>query len=230
MKQLLTSVLLLFVLSVGVAEATTGQKIMLTNLEDFFRFENVQQLESRFGKKNVFTEKTFYGNPADGGPSYLVSQVKFNTPQSVLVIWNEKGNLVCGVQTSAYAYDGITKKAKLIPNNWKTKQGVYAGMNLSLLVRKNLSPLTFYVQSGSLNSNYGTIILKNERLKSQLKVPFSTQKLIYVYTLDLKGLKEFFPELKDSILKSNHVIVKKMNPILDVISIYREGLKPQTKK
>jgi len=232
MKQPLTTIFLLFVLCVGVAHAaaTADKYVVLTNLEDLFRFENVQQLESHFGKDNVFTEKTFFGNPADGGPAYLVSQVKFNTPQSVLVIWNGKGNLVCGVQTSAYYYDAMTQKIILIPNSWKTKQGVFAGMTLSMLVRKNWSPLKFYVQPGRLNTNFGTILLKHERLRSHFRVPFSIQKLIYVYTLDLKRLNEFFPELKDSVLKSNNKIVKQLNPILDVISIYREGFKPQNNK
>jgi len=230
MKQLMISFFLFFVFYVGVTQAATGKKVELTNLEDFFRFENIQQLESHFGKDNVFTEKTFYGDPTDGESPNLVSQVKFDTPQSVLVIWNEKGNLVCGVQTSAYFYDGITKKKKLITNHWKTMQGVYAGMSLSGLVKKNWSPLKFYVQPGKLNPNFGTVLLSHERLKSQLKVPFSAQKLIYSYTLDLKRLKEFFPELKDSILKSNNQIVRQMNPILDLISIYREGFKPENKK
>jgi len=230
MKQLMTSFFLLFVFYVGVTQAATGKKVELTNLEDFFRFENIQQLESHFGKENVFTEKTFFGDPTAGESPYLVSQVKFDTPQSVLVIWNEKGNLVCEVQTSAYFYDGKNKKTIFIPNNWKTKQGMYAGMPLAMLVRKNRSHLKFYVQPRKLNSNFGTILLQNERLRSQLKVPFSTQKLIYVYTLDLKRLKKFFHEFKDSILKSNNRIVRQMNPILDLISIYREGFKPENKK
>lgn len=227
MKYFISLILFFLLVSAGFAQPDKNKKITINKLEDFFRFENVQQLESYFGGKNVFTENTFYGNPNQGSKPYLVSQVKFDTPQSVLIIWNGAGNVVCEVQTSAFYYDFVTKKLKEIPNTWKTKQGVSAGMRLNNLVRLNWWPLSFYTQDVEPYGKAGNIILKTGMLRSEIRVPFSNQKLIYEYMLDTEYIKEFISDVTTPVMKSNTNSVKKWNPILGLISIYREGLKPE---
>lgn len=227
MKQLLSFVFLFLLVNAGLAQADRSKKITLNKLEDFFRFDNVEQLESYFGKKNVFTEIAFYGDPNEGNKSYLVSQVKFTTPQSVLVIWNGAGNVVCEVQTSAFYFDFVSKELKKLTNNWKTRQGVFAGMPLSSLVRINWWQLAFYVQDLEQDGKEGMIILKNGVLLKKNKVSFSNQKLVYEYNIDMKDIRKFFPEITTPILISNNKMVKKWNPILGLISIYREGLRPE---
>jgi hypothetical protein len=225
MKQLFIFVLFLSVCYVSPAQKKLNKEPVLNKLEDFFRFENVKQLNSHFGSKNVYTESTFYGDPNKGGKYCLVSQVNFGTPFSVLVIWNGDGTQLLEVQTSAYFYDFESKKIKLIPNKWKTTQGVHAGMNLSQLVKVNWFTLSF--QPHQENQAFGLILKGFGWLKNDLKVSFSTQKLIYVYTLDLKRINDFFPQIPTTILKSNSKIIRKWDPMLELVTIYRDGLKPE---
>ena len=224
MKQLITFVLVLFVIFAIPVYAGSSRKPVLNTLEDFFRFESVEQLTSYFGAKNVFTESTYFDDPNLGGKPYLVSQVNFGTPFSVLIVWNKEGNQLCEVQTSAYFYDEFNKKIMLIPNNWRTCQGIQAGMNLSHLIAVNWFALTFRIHKEGLDN--GVILHSFGWLKNESKVSFSTQKLGYIYRLDLKRIKEFFPELSVSTLKSNNKLVRKWNPMLELVTIYKEGLKP----
>jgi len=225
MKQLFISFLLLFTICACPARIRSNQKLVLNKLEDFFRFKDVGQLTSFFGAKNVYTENTFYGDPNKGGKSYLVSQVNFGTPFSVLAIWNRDGTQLCEVKTSAYFSDADSKKIKMIPNKWNTKQGVHAGMYLSQLVKVNWFTLSF--QAHQENQTYGLVMNGFGWLKNEIKVPFSAQKLIYIYTLDLKRINDFFPQVPTTILKSNSKIIRKWNPMLELVSIYREGMKPE---
>jgi hypothetical protein len=224
MKQLIIFVLILFVIIITPVHARSSRMPVLNRLEDFFRFESVEQLTSYFGAKNVFTESAYYDDPNLGGKPFLVSQVNFGTPFSVLVVWNNEGNQLCEVQTSAYYYDEQNKKLILIQNKWKTYQGIHAGMNLSQLVVVNWFALTFRIHKDGLDN--GVILHSFGWLKDESRVPFSTQKLEYTYTLDLKRIKEFFPELPAATLKSNNKLVRKWNPMLELVTIYREGLKP----
>jgi len=224
MKQPFLFVLFLFASWNTSGKANPIHVPVLKNLEDFFRFENVEQLTSCFGATNVFTEKTYFSDPNKTGKSCLTSQVNFGTSHSVLVIWNAEGNLVCEVKTSAFFYDYKSKKIKTIPNNWKTYQGIHAGMNLAQLVRVNWFVLKFRIHSGDLTD--GMILPGFGRLKEKANVSFSTQRLVYRYTLDLKKIKYFFPEATPSLLKSSDRTVRKWNPLLGIISVYREGIKP----
>ena len=62
MKQVLIFGLCLFILCDTSGQAKLTQKPVLNTLEDFFRFENVDQLTTHFGAENVFTEVRW--NPA----------------------------------------------------------------------------------------------------------------------------------------------------------------------
>lgn len=225
MKQVLISVMCLFVIYHSPAQVKSIQKPAINTLEDFFRFENVDQLTSRFGTENVFTEVTYYGDPNKGAKSYLASQVEFGTPHAVLVVWNHEGTQVVEVKSSAYYYDSQKGKIDMIPNEWKTIQGIHAGMSLSQLVKVNWFAITFLVQPGNLNN--GLILPGFGWLKEKRNVSFSKEKLIYNYTFDLKHIKNFFPELTASTLKSNNSTVRKWNPMLELVSVYREGKKPE---
>jgi len=224
MKRLLIYILLLFVVSIGQAQERKIQKFKISTIEDFFRFENVDQLCSYFGKENIFTEKTFYQKPESGGKAYLVSQVNFGTPKAVLVIWSGDGKLLCGVQSSAYFFDYKAQKKRLMPNNWKTKQGLASGMKLSELVKVNWFAIKFKTHTGK--ANYGDLFPGFGWLKFKRSVSFLPEKLIYEYTLDLKKRNEYFPTLSSLTLNSNDKLVRKWNPMLEMISIYREGMKP----
>lgn len=223
MRQLLLCVLLIFAASVCFAQEKNIQKPNIKTLEDYFQFKDVSQLSAAFGNENVFTENVFYQKPEDGGKPYLVSQVNFGTPKAVLVIWSEDGKVLCGVQASAFYYDYKMKKINFIPNNWKTKQGLHAGMKLSNLVKVNWFPLSIKTSDGKVN--YGIVQPGFGKLKDQIKVPHVNQRLIYVYTLDLKNVKEYFAKSPNAILRSNDKTVKKLNPMLEMISIYRDGFK-----
>lgn len=225
MKQVLISVMCLFVIFLSPAQVKSIQKPAINTLEDFFRFENVDQLTSHFGAENVFTEVTYFGEPNKGAKPYLTSQVDFGTPHAVLVVWNHKGTQVVEVKSSAYYYDSQKGKIAMIPNEWKTVQGIHAGMNLSQLVKVNWFALTFLVQPGNLNN--GTILHGFGWLREKRSVPYSKEKLVYNYTLDVKRIKNHFPGLTSSTLKSNDKTVRKWNPMLELVSIYREGMKPE---
>lgn len=225
MRQLLLCVLLVFAVSVCSAQEKSTQKPNIKNLEDYFHFKDISQLSATFGNENVFTENVFYQKPEDGGKPYLVSQVNFGTSKAVLMIWSEDGKVLCGVQASAFYYDYKMKKKSLIPNNWKTKQGLHAGMKLSNLVKVNWFPLS--IKTNVAKADYGIVLPGFGRLKDQIKVHHANQKLIYVYTLDLKNVNEHFSTSPKAILRSNDKIVKKLNPMLEMISIYREGFKPE---
>ncbi len=151
--------------------------------------------------------------------------MNFGTPLSVLVIWNGDGTQLCEVQTSVYFYDFESKKIKMIPNKWKTSQGVHAGMYLSQLVKVNWFTLSF--QTHQEDQAYGLILNGFGWLKNDIKLPFSPQKLIYIYTLDLKRINDFFPQIPTAILKSSSKIIRKWNPMLELVTVYREGLKPE---
>jgi hypothetical protein len=224
MKQPVLFVLFLFVVWNASGKAKPIYMPVLNHLEDFFRFENVDQLTSRFGSINVFTEKAYFGNPNKAGKFSLISQVNFGTPYSVLIVWNTEGNMVCEVKTSAYFLDYKSKKPKLIPNSWKTYQGIYAGMNLSQLVRVNWFVLKFRIHCGDLAD--GMILPGFGWLKEKTNVSFSTQRLVYRYTLDMKRVNDFFPEPTPSLLRSSDRTVRKWNPLLEIITVYREGLMP----
>jgi hypothetical protein len=225
MKKLIIFVLFLYGMSSLKANST--HKLVLNSLEDFFRFENVDQVTSYFGAENVFTESSYFGDPNLGGKSYLVSQVNFGTPKSILLIWNSAGNQLCEIKTNVYFFDFDTKKLKFIPNRWKTGQGIYAGMNLSRLVTINWLSMTVIVRNEPGDITYGNLVIQSGWIKNEIKVPFSVQKLVYIYTLDLKRIHDFFPVIPSGTLKSNNNIIKKWNPMLQMISIYREGLRPE---
>lgn len=225
MRQLLLGMLLTFAVSVCAAQEKNMQKPDIKNLEDYFQFNDVRQLSIFFGIENVFTENVFYQKPEDGGKPYLVSQVNFGTPKAILVIWSGDGKVLCGVQASAFYYDYKIKKMNLIPNNWKTKQGIHAGLKLTNLVKVNWFPLS--IKTNGAKANYGIVLPGFGRLKDQIKVPPANQKLIYEYTLDLKNVNEQFAKSPKAILRSNNKIVKKLNPMLEMISIYRDGFKPE---
>jgi hypothetical protein len=222
-------ILVLFISSLGICDAQTKSAVkpVLNTLEDFFRFENVEQLASYFGNKNVFTETAYFIEPLEGGKPYLVSEVNFGTAQSALVTWNSDGTEVYQIQASSYFQDHDTGETKMISNNWKTNQGLYAGMKLSQIARINLFPFSFNTQLAKGVENKGEIHLHYGRIKKERKVPFSSQKLVYRYTLDLKHIDDYFPQISTSTLKSNNKMVRKWNPMLELITIYREGLNPQ---
>jgi len=227
MKQL---ILVIFISIFVICEAQTKSDIKpnMNTLEDFFRFENVEQLTSYFGNKNVFSETVYFAEPSSGGKPYLVSEVNFGTTQSILVTWNSNGTEVCQVQVSSHFQDHETGKTRIIPNAWKTKQGLYAGMKLSQIGRINWFPFSFNTQLAKEVENRGEILLYFGWIKKDIKVPFSSQKLVYRYTLDLKRVSDYFPQLSAFTLKSNNKLVKKWNPTLELITIYREGLNPQS--
>jgi hypothetical protein len=227
MKQLIICVLFLAAFCICPAQKKTTQKPALNKLEDFFQFENVEQLTSYFGTRNVFTESVYYSDPNEGGKFNLVSEVNFGTPRAVLLIWNSEGTQLFEVRTNIYFYDFDSKKIKMIPNKWKTKQGIYAGMHLSQLVAINWLPVSFNVQHEIGDSTHGDLLINYGWIRKEIKVPFSIQRLFYNYTLDLKQLDVFFPQLSTPTLKSNNMIVRKWNPRLEMVTIYREGLKPE---
>ncbi|HEY6913413.1 MAG TPA: hypothetical protein VI413_01965 [Paludibacter sp.] len=212
---------------ISEAQTKSAEKPVLNTLEDFFRFENVEQLTSYFGTKNVFSETVYFSDPSNGGKPYLVSEVNFGTAQSILVTWNSKGTEIFQVQVSSYFQDRETGKMRMISNNWKTKQGLYAGMKLSQITRINWFPFSFNTQLNKGVENKGEILLHFGWIKKDIKVPFSSQKLVYSYTLDLKRISDYFPQLSALTLKSNNKLVRKWNPTLELITIYREGLNPQ---
>jgi hypothetical protein len=225
MRQLLVSICLIFGILLGQAQDKSLKKSAVITLEDLFRFENVGQLTDFFGRENVFTETTFYQKPEDGGKPYLQSQINFGTPKAVLAIWTGDGKTLCGVQVSAFYYNYKTQKLNLIPNEWNTRQRLHAGMKLSDVIRVNWFALSFETHKGKLN--YGHLIPGFGWLKKETKVSFLPQKLFYEYTLDLKKINEYFPKGDKLMLKSNDKTVRKWNPMLEMISIYRVGMKPQ---
>ena len=224
MKKLIIIVLFLNCL---LLQAKSNHRPVLNILEDFFRFENVEQLTLYFGAKNVFTESSYFGDPNQGGKSYLVSQVNFGTSKSVLLIWNIEGNQLCEIKTNVYFYDFDSKELKLIPNRWKTGQGIFAGMRLSQLVEINRFPMGVNFQNEPGETTYGNLLIHFGWIKNEMDVPYSVQKLVYVYTLDLKRIHKFFPQIPSGTLKSNNKILKKLNPMIEMLTIYREGLKPE---
>lgn len=225
MRQLLIYIFLFFGFLMGKAQDSSFKKSDIITLEDLFRFENVAELTAFFGENNVFTETTFYQNPGVGGKSYLQSQVNFGTPKAVLVIWTGDGKTMCGVQASAFYFNYKTNKMNLIPNDWTTKQRLHAGMNLSDVIKINWFALSFEA-SGS-KSTYGYLNPGFGWLKREITVPFLHQKLFYEYTLDLKRMKEYFPNTDKLKIKSNDRVVRKWNPMLEMISIYQVGMKPR---
>lgn len=225
MRQLLICVLSILVVFVSLAQEKNLQKPNIKNLEDYFQFKDVSQLSAVFGDENVFTESAFYRKPEDGGKPYLLSQVNFGTSKAVLMIWTGDGKILCGVQASAFYYDYKTQKMNLIPNSWKTKQGLHAGMRLSNLVKINWFPLSIKTNEGKVN--YGVVLPGFGMLKNKIKVPYANQKLIYLYSMDLKNVNEHFAKSPKTILRSNDKIVKKLNPMLEMISIYRDGFNPE---
>jgi hypothetical protein len=224
MRKLLIYAFLVFGFLMGKAQDNSLKKSDIKTLEDLFRFENVNELTAFFGQNNVFTETTFYQKPEDGGKSYLQSQINFGTPKAVLVIWTADGKTMCGVLTSAFYYNYKTKKMNLIPNEWNTKQRLHAGMKLSDVIKVNWFALSFEARGGKVN--YGNLNPGFGWLKSETAVSFLPQKLFYEYSLDLKRMKEYFPKLNKLTLKSNDKLVRKWNPMLEMISIYRVGMKP----
>ena len=226
MKQLTIFVLLLIVNCSSILQAKSNPKPVINSIEDFFQFENVEQLSDCIGAENVFTETAYYGDPNSGGKLYLVSQVNFGTPHQALLIWNREGNQLYEVQASAYFYDFKHKKIKFIPNKWKTRQGIHAGMHLSGLVAINWFPVTINIRHVKGDSAYGDLHIRLGWVKNKVKVPYFPQKLVYIYSLDLKRINEFFPASLEATLKSNHKVVKKWDPMLELVTVYREGLKP----
>ena len=229
MKKLILFILFLLVACISTVQAKSNQKPVLNKLEDFFNFENVEQLTQYFGSGNVFTESTYYGDPSNGGKPYLVSQVNFGTPHSVLLIWNREGNLLCEVQTSTYFYDFERNRIKLIPNQWKTRQGIHAGMHLSDLVSMSWFPMKLKIKLVQGDSTSVDLIIHNGWIRNDRKEIVSDKKLIYIYTLNLKRIHNFIPKVSITILKSNSEIIRKWNPMLELVTIYREGLKPDKK-
>jgi len=229
MKKLILFILFLLVACISTVLAKSSQKPVINKLEDFFSFENVEQLTQYFGPGNVFTESTYFGDPNSGGKPYLVSQVNFGTPHSVLLVWNREGNLLCEVQTSVYFYDFESNKILLIPNQWKTRQGIHAGMHLSDLVSMNWFPLVLNIKIVPGDSTYVDLIIHNGWIRNNRKDFFSDKILIYIYTLDLKRIYNFLPEISIATLKSNTEIIRKWNPMLELVTIYRDGLKPDKK-
>jgi len=225
MRQLLIYVFLFFGILVSEAQSNSFKKSDIKTLEDLFRFENVAELTTFFGQDNVFTETTFYQKPENGGKPYLQSQINFGTPKAVLVIWTADGKTMCGVQTSAFYFNYKTKKMNLTSNEWITKQRLHAGMELSDVIKINWFPLSFETHRAKLN--YGNLIPSFGWLKKETTVSFLPQKLLYEYTLDLKKINEYFPKANGLTLRSNNRLVKKWNPMLEMISIYRAGMKPQ---
>ena len=94
MKQPVLLVLFLLACWFIPVQAKPNSVPVLNTLEDFFRFENVEQLTSYFGAANVFTDLTYYGDPTKNGKPYLHSEVNFGTSHSVLVIWNNEGSFL----------------------------------------------------------------------------------------------------------------------------------------
>ena len=227
MKKLILFILLLSVAHVCPVSAKSNQKQVLNTLEDIFSFENIDQLTRYFGSDRVYTELSYSGDPNNGGKGYLFSQVNFGTPHSVLVIWNREGNVICEVQTSTYFYDFDRKKIKMIPNQWKTKQGIHAGMHLSELVSINWFPMFINIEHEPGNSTYGHLIHRFGWIRKNRNDPYSDYKLIYTYAFDLKRIRAFYPQSPVTSLKTNSEIVRKWNPILELVTIYREGLKPE---
>jgi len=226
MEKLILFILFLLVACISTVQAKSNQKPVLNKLEDFFSFENVEQLTQYFGSDNVFTESTYYGDPNNGGKPYLVSQVNFGTPHSVLLVWNREGNLLCEVQTSTYFYDFERNRIKLIPNQWKTRQGIHAGMHLSDLVSMSWFPMKLKIKLVPGDSTSVDLIIHNGRIRNNRKEIFSDKKLIYIYTLNLKRIHNFLPKVLIAVLKSNTEILHKWNPMLELVTIYREGMKP----
>ena len=226
MKKLILFILFLLVACISTVQAKSNQKPVLNKLEDFFNFENVEQLTQYFGSDNVFTESTYYGDPSNGGKPYLISEVNFGTPHSVLLIWNREGNLLCEVQTSTYFYDFESNKIILIPNQWKTRQGIHAGMHLSDLVSMSWFPMKLKIKLVQGDSTSVDLIIHNGWIRNDRKEIVSDKKLIYIYTLNLKRIHNFLPKVSITILKSNSEIIRKWNPMLELVTIYREGLKP----
>ena len=226
MKKLILFILFLLVACISTVQAKSNQKPVINKLEDFFCFENIEQLIQYFGSGNVYTENTYFSDPNTGGKSYLVSQVNFGTPHSVLLIWNREGNLLCQVQTSVYFYDMTSKKMKLIPNQWKTRQGIHAGMHLSDLVSMSWFPMKLKIKLMPGDSTSVDLIIHNGWIRNNRREIVSDKKLIYIYTLNLKRIHNFIPKVSITILKSNIEIIRKWNPMLELVTIYREGLKP----
>jgi len=226
MKKLILFILLLSVAHVCPVSAKSNQKQVLNTLEDIFSFENIDQLTRYFGSDRVYTELSYSGDPNNGGKGYLFSQVNFGTPHSVLVIWNREGNVICEVQTSTYFYDFDRKKIKMIPNQWKTKQGIHAGMHLSELASINWFPIMINIEQEPGNLTYGNLIPRMGWIRKTRNDPYSEHKLMYTYTLDLKRIHAFFPQFPNTALNSNSAILRKWNPILELVTIYRERLKP----
>jgi len=229
MKKLILFILFLLVACISTVQAKSNQKPVIDKLEDFFCFENVEQVTQYFGPGNVFTESTYYSDPNNGGKRYLVSQVNFGTPHSVLLIWNREGNLLCEVQTSVYFYDFESNKIVLIPNQWKTKQGVHAGMSLSDLVSMNWFPMMLNTEFVPGDTTSVDLIIHQGWIRNNRNNTFSDKILIYIYTFDLKRIHNFFPEISMGTLKSNAEIIRKWNPMLELVSIYRNGFKPDNK-
>ena len=226
MKQRSIFVLFLTVVCNVSLLAKANQKPVIHTLEDFFRFENVDQVSSYFGAGNVYTETAYYGNPNTGGKLHLITQVNFGTPHQALLVWNREGNQLCEVQSSAYYYDFEHKKIKLVPNKWKTRQGIHAGMHLSGLVAINWFAMYVNIRHEKGDSTYGNLVIPIGWVHTKMKVPYSPEKLIFSYTLDLKRLKEFFPKTTNATLRTNNLIIRKWDPMLELITIYRDGLKP----
>jgi len=226
MKKLILFILFLLVACISTVHAKSNKKPVVIKLEDLFCFKNVEQLTQYFGPDNVFTENAYYGDPNNGGKPYLVSQVNFGTPHSVLLIWNREGNQLCEIQSSAYFYDFKTNRIILIPNHWKTRHGIHAGMHLCDLISLNLFPMVLNIETVPGDSTCVDLIIHNGLIRNKRKDALSDKKLSYIYTLDLKRIHNFCSAFSKAALKRNAEIIRKWNPMLELVTIYREGLKP----
>ncbi len=130
--------------------------------EDLMSLTSHEQLVTTFGNSNVKQDLFYYSEKETNKCSILFP----NSPNEVIFIWNDEANysnlgfILIGGNSPTETSFNFNQQIK--HNTWRSKQGIFSGMNLKELQELNKKDISFYgwqmEQAGMLTQeNHGEI-------------------------------------------------------------------------
>ena len=156
------------VYNVCVTKQSLPTKKDIVFAEDLLQLNTNEYLNTVFGKENVKLDSLAFTKTVVKKCSVLYP----NTSRQAIFIWNDETNLreLAMVMFGQQLQNTTNTKAVRL-SDWRSKQGVFCGMDLQQVVRLNKGPVSFY--------NWSTGIAGYLASKSQGALDFEKIKMVF---------------------------------------------------
>jgi hypothetical protein len=156
------------VYNVFVTQKTLPNRKDIIYAEDLLELNTNEYLNAVFGKENVKLDSLAFTKTVVKKCSVLYP----NTSRQAIFIWNDETNLrdLSMVMFGQQLQNTTNTKAVRL-SDWRSKQGVFCGMDLQQVVRLNKGPVSFY--------NWSSGIAGYLASKSQGALDFEKIKMVF---------------------------------------------------